>query len=181
MKYDVAISYASEQTQYASRLADILKRQGLNVFFAPKEQSVIVGENMAGAFNDIFRKQSLLTVLLISEEYIGKDWTMQELSAALDRNNSVDYCCIIPITFGRARTPKLDPDIAYIDADQSNPAEVAAIVRTKFRNIPVDNESEITPKDSSAHIQNNPYAHTVINVSGDFSGNVGPNGTIINR
>ena len=45
MNYEVVVSYAGEDYSFARKFTEKLKQQGVNVFFAPDEQRLLVGKN----------------------------------------------------------------------------------------------------------------------------------------
>lgn len=124
-KYDIAISYASEQELYVNRVAKILEKEKINVFYAPNLEDEFLSCDMITAFYDIYRYESLYVACFISEDYLQKDITMHEAKTALIRGKDERRNCLIPVCFGSARLKELDPDIHYIDADKFKEVEVA--------------------------------------------------------
>lgn len=130
--YDIALSYASEQERYVSRVYEFLKLHGLSVYFAPGNQEDITAENLVQVFYPIFHDQSMMIAAFVSKEYLKKDWTRQEVSIALTRSREEKRNCLIPICFGAARVPGMDPDIHYLNAEKSE-AEIAYFLAEKVK------------------------------------------------
>lgn len=69
-KYDIAISYQSELEGKSSRIADYLQMKGMNVFFAPVKQMDILSGKLHQVLYDVYKNQSFIKVLLITEAYL---------------------------------------------------------------------------------------------------------------
>lgn len=128
-KYDVAISYASEQEQYVRRVAKILEKENLVVFYAPNREEEFLGKDMIVEFYQIYRYDSMFVVSFISDEYLKKDFTMHEAKTALLREKEEKRNCLIPVclgnSWGDARVLGLDSDIHYLNGDRLKEVEVA--------------------------------------------------------
>ena len=127
--YDVAISYASEQERYVSRVCKILEKENIAVFFAPNREEEFIGRDMITEFYEIYRYESMYVACLISEEYLKKDITMHEAKTALLRQKEEKRNCLIPVCWGEARLNGLDPDINFLNADRLREVEVAEKIK----------------------------------------------------
>lgn len=123
-KYDIALSYASEQKDYVSSIYKLLELKGLSVYFAPAYQEELSGADMTTTFYSIFHDQCLLIAAFVSEEYLQKRRPMAEAAIGQMRNREEGQNCLIPVYFGNAKLPEFDPDINFLDANK--PAEVVA-------------------------------------------------------
>lgn len=128
--YDVAISYAGEQKEIASRVANILRADHFKVFFAPDRESEYIAEDMIAQFYRIYRYESRYVAAFVTEDYLRKDITMHEARTAMLRRQEEGRNCLIPIYFGKAALPRLDPDIHYIQADDLREVELADKIRS---------------------------------------------------
>lgn len=127
--YDIAISYASEQERYVSRVCKILEKERIKAFFAPNREEEFVGRDMITEFYEIYRYKSMYVVCFISEEYLKKDITMHEAKTALLRQKEEKRNCLIPVCWGTAWLDGLDKDINYLNADRLREVEVAEKVK----------------------------------------------------
>lgn len=128
-QYDVAISYASEQEQYVSRVYKILKMERISVFFAPNREEEFLGRDMITEFYEIYRYKSRYVACFISEEYLKKDITMHEAKTDLLRQKEEKRNCLIPVCWGTARLDGLDPDIHYLNGDRLREVEIAEKIK----------------------------------------------------
>lgn len=124
-KYDVAISYASQQESYVSRVVKILKKEGIKVFYAPDREEEFLGRDMIMEFYDIYRYESLFVASFVSNDYLKKDITMHEARTALLREKNENRNCFIPVYFQGAKLEGLNPDIHYLDGEKLKEVEVA--------------------------------------------------------
>ena len=129
-KYDVAISYASEQERVVSRVVSILRMDGFQVFFAPDQGFEYMAEDMIAQFYRVYRYESRYVAAFVTEEYLKKDITMHEAKTAMLRRREEGRNCLIPIYFGEAVLPQMSPDIHYIRGDELREVELADQIRS---------------------------------------------------
>lgn len=146
-KYQIGISYASEQKALAERIYNLLSNKGIIVFFAEKEESNFLTKNIYNQLINIYEKECKYIVAIISKEYIDKEYTNQELSVALERTKNGERC-LIPIYTSTERHPKIGKDDYYIDYTKKNELEIVNDI-VRFLN---NNQIE---KDSSNNILSN--------------------------
>lgn len=122
-KYQIGISYASEQENTARRLYDLLCAEGIKVFYAKNEEPNFLTSNLYQKLIYTYEKECKYIVAIISEEYIAKEYTNQELSVAIHRNNNGERC-LIPIYTTDVHHPKISDDEYYIDYRQKKEPEI---------------------------------------------------------
>jgi hypothetical protein len=71
-QYQVALSFASEQRDYAERIARRLQRYGVSVFYDEYERANLWGKHLSEELYSIYAKQSSFVLMLISKAYIEK-------------------------------------------------------------------------------------------------------------
>ena len=123
--FDVALSYASEQEKFVSRVEKILKGEGVKVFFAPDCEKEYKAKDMFQKFYEIYRYRSNYVVCFVSKEYLKKDYTMHEYECAFLKNKDVEENRIIVVNFDGSSLPHLDSDINFIDAQKNREVQVA--------------------------------------------------------
>lgn len=93
MKWDVFISHAFEDKDYANELADLLKKWGLNVWF---DKFVLhVGDSLRRSI-DHGLSESAYGIVILSPSFFAKEWTQKELDALTSRETK-DKKVILPI------------------------------------------------------------------------------------
>jgi hypothetical protein len=82
-RFDVFISHASEdKNQVAFPLKLALERERLRVWLDHEELKL--GESVPGSISDGLR-DSRFAVVILSQNFLRKDWPKRELDAALDK------------------------------------------------------------------------------------------------
>lgn len=130
--FDVAISFAGTERQYAEELAQILQNAGYVVFYDNFYPEDLWGKDLVSTFDRIYRKQSRYCVMFISKEYKNRVWTIQERRSAFARNlqeGGEDY--ILPIKVDDTDIDGLPPTIGYMHINKG----IAHIAETLIKKI----------------------------------------------
>ncbi len=151
-KYDVGISYATEDEEYVGRVIKLLKeRYQLKVFFAPAEQGNMLGEDLLIYLNKVYNDECCYVVVFISEKYLSKEYTRQEASIIKLRQATEKQRFIIPVVFGSARLDWLSKDIVYLSADKAVESEVAYYINEKIKKDKTDFSNKASNVSNSVH------------------------------
>ena len=121
-QYDVAISFAGEDRDYARELADALRGFGARVFFDDYERGSLLGKDLYTHLHNVYYKTARYCVLLISKAYEAKLWTSHECRAAQERafkQAMMEY--ILPIRLDDTPIPGLRDTIGYARIDEGIP------------------------------------------------------------
>lgn len=135
-KYDVAISFAREDSLQAEALAAALKRLGVSVYYYQFEKGKGLGTDLHLKLTDIFQNQSKYCVILISKDYLN-EWTEIELNAAWARkikNREKDY--ILPVRLDQTEIPGLLPTMEYLEWPPDNEESIARAIASKLNKRP---------------------------------------------
>jgi TIR domain len=114
-KYDVALSFAGEQREYAEELANIFKAQGVRVFYDDFEQASLWGKDLFEHLYRVHSEDSRYCIIFVSKEYATTMWTVHERRAAQERvlkNRDSEY--LLPIRVDETRLPGLPDTVAYL-------------------------------------------------------------------
>lgn len=137
--YDVALSFAGEQREYARQVANSLVSSGLRVFFDEFFEAEIWGKDLGDFLDEVYRKKSRYIIIFVSKEYRDKKWTDHErksaLAAALESENEK----VLPIQIDGAELNGIRSTTAYLRAADRSPEEIAGLVIAKIRQ---SNQSE---------------------------------------
>jgi hypothetical protein len=93
-QYDVALSFAGEDREYARRLNDHLEEYGLAAFYDETEKSRILANDVEAILGPIYEKDCRYVVGIFGEMYGIKQWTLFEASKYANR---IDNGEVIPI------------------------------------------------------------------------------------
>jgi predicted ATPase len=131
-KFHVAISYASEDERYAEEVADLLRRDGITVFFAKWEQPNLLGQNLAIVLPTIFSQEAHHCLLFVSNHYASKTYTIHEWNAIAARSFK-DRKYLIPARLDDAELDGLLPTLAYADVrPRMSPAQLASLITNRL-------------------------------------------------
>ncbi len=116
--FDVAISVAGTDKQYAEELAEQLEAAGFAVFYYEFYPEYLWGKNLTITFDEIFRKRSRFCVMFVSKDYRDRVWTSHEMRSAQARaveEKGNEY--ILPIRIDETELDGLLPTISYLPID----------------------------------------------------------------
>ncbi len=146
-KYDVALSFAGEDREYVSQVANYLLKFNLSVFYDDFESENLWGKNLYTELTEIYTKKARYTIIFISRNYARRLWTMHELEIAQSRafQENIEY--ILPARFDDTELPGLANTIGYIDLNQLSPKEFAELIALKVsQNLDKKLKTEIEDK-----------------------------------
>lgn len=130
--YDVCLSYAGEQRPYVSRVAKILRDRGARVFYDDYEKTAMWGKNLYDHLSYIYGKSAQYCLLFTSKSYASKVWTNHERQSAQARALLENSEYILPVRFDDTEIPGLNSTIAYVNATNTTPEELADMVWDKI-------------------------------------------------
>ncbi|WP_119071633.1 TIR domain-containing protein [Aggregatilinea lenta] len=84
--YDIAISYAGKERNFASDLAECLRGQKLRVFYDRNQLPDLIGRNLLDELMVIYRDKARLCVILASRAYNESTYAQHERQSAQDRD-----------------------------------------------------------------------------------------------
>lgn len=133
-KYDVALSFAGEDRQYADALAAILRAAGVEVFYDKYEQSSLWGKNLVEHLHKVYGKQTRFVVMFLSEHYAKKVWPTTERRAAQEAAfKEPERAVILPIKIDDTEIPGHPTTVGYISIKDGIP-EIARLLLEKLAN-----------------------------------------------
>ena len=83
--FDVAISFAGENREFAEAIAKALEKKGFKVFYDKFYQSEMWGEDLADTLKKVFGKDSRYCIMILSNHYVEKKWPILERQYAVER------------------------------------------------------------------------------------------------
>ena len=75
-EYDIVLSFAGEDRPQAEALAESLRDKGVKAFYDQYEKACLWGKNLYSYLPDLFQNKALYCVMLISQHYATKLWTI---------------------------------------------------------------------------------------------------------
>lgn len=133
-KFDIALSFASEDQALVEKVYDYLRAEDIKPFFAPSPEGQVFlsGKNQRETFYRIFGKDARYVALFVSKNYIVREVPMEEAGIALGKHR--DDGSVIPIYIDGTQLPDtmLDPKrMNYFESD--NPVTIADHLAKKIK------------------------------------------------
>lgn len=142
-KYDVALSFASEQRDYVEQVVAELSVLGTKVFYDNNLQVDLWGKNLIRYLEKIYFEESYYCVMFISKEYKHKYWTRYESEILEERNffqnEDLNFQHrILPVRFDDTKIPGIRSTLGYISAQEISPKALAQMIYQKIHKIDTD-------------------------------------------
>ena len=92
-KYDVALSFAAEDRQYAKTLANLLEADGYKPFYDENELANLWGKNLYDYLSSVYKDQARYCVMFLSKHYYSLDnfkfWTILSFLETKSRKEGI--------------------------------------------------------------------------------------------
>jgi len=133
-EFDVCISFAGEDREVAKRIASLIKRNGMKrkVFYDDFERATLWGEELARHLHTIYSQQSRFCVILFSQAYSRKVWTLHEYRSALTRVAREQDAYVLPIALDVATIPEEFASVGYWPFNPGDERRIANAVEEKI-------------------------------------------------
>ena len=129
-KYDVGLSFAAEDRQYAKTLANLLEADGYKPFYDENELANLWGKNLYDYLSSVYKDQARYCVMFLSKHYERKLWTTHERQLAQARAFQENREYILPVRLDDTEIPGIPPTVGYLDLRSMTIEEVyEALVR----------------------------------------------------
>ncbi|MEZ9319350.1 toll/interleukin-1 receptor domain-containing protein [Vibrio sp. 10N.286.51.E5] len=115
IQYDVVISFAGEDRHVAEEIASSLVTKGINVFYDEYEQANLWGKDLYEHLIKIYRDESKYCLMVLSKNYVEKQWTNHERKAAQARAFREHREYILPLRLDDTEVEGILDTTGYID------------------------------------------------------------------
>jgi hypothetical protein len=132
--FDVAISFAGPQRPIAEEIATKVRDAGFEVFYDAFFPEQLWGKDLAVFFDDVFRKKSRYCVIIVSKDYVERDWTNHERQSAVARaihERGKEYILPVKVDEG-IELPGVADTIGYVSLAQYSVEEIAELLIAKL-------------------------------------------------
>ncbi len=129
--YEVALSFAGEDRNYVSRVARLLRKRNVRVFYDEYEKVTLWGKDLYDHFSTVYKNKAKYCVIFVSKYYKDKVWTNLERQNAFARalNEKNEY--VLPVRLDETTIPGLRDTICYIDGKTITPSKLADLIYRK--------------------------------------------------
>jgi hypothetical protein len=132
-RFDVAVSFAGPEREYAEELAVRARAAGLEVFYDDFYIEQLWGKDLVAFFDRVFRKEARYCVMFISKEYAARMWCIVERRSALARLAEDGDEYVLPIRIDDTDIDGLPPTIGHISLREHSIEEIADLLSKKLR------------------------------------------------
>ena len=130
-KYDVAISFASEDRDVAEAIVTALKASAIRVFYDADETAALWGTNLVDGLTRLYHKEARFALMLVSRHYAQKRWTTLERKAIQARAFMQDDPYLLLLKIDYTELEGILPTDGYV-VWQNNPEFIADLIRQKL-------------------------------------------------
>lgn len=132
--FDAAISFAGPQRDIAEAIAIKVRDAGFEVFYDAFYPEQLWGKDLAVFFDNVFRKKSPYCVIVVSKDYVERDWTNHERQSAVSRaikERGREY--ILPVKVDDdVELPGVPDTIGYVSLKQFSVEKIAELLIAKL-------------------------------------------------
>lgn len=153
-KYDIAVSFASEDRSIVEGFVNVLKVKGISVFYDSWEQAHLWGKDLYQYLDLIYQQAAQFCVIFVSENYVKKAWTRYELRSAQARAFQQNSEYILPIKLDDTDLPGLPSTVGYIDYRNTTIDAIVNFLSEKIVVANIPNPQEIIAKAKNDDIHN---------------------------
>ena len=144
-KFEVALSYASEDRAYVEKVHKKLREKRINVFFDKAYEIDAWGEHSDSYFGEIFSKAKYC-VAFISRHYLKKGFPLHELHNAMASEIKEKSIKVLPVKLDDVDLPSgLPKTKIWVNAQNISPEKLAEMIITKIKGT-VSPNSENVPR-----------------------------------
>ena len=131
-EYDVGLSFAGEQREYAEQVATDLRSRGIRPFYDDYEKDTLWGKDLYAHLSEIYQHMCRYCIIFISKEYAEKVWPNRERQSAQARAIEERQEYILPARFDDTQIPGLLDTVGYVDLTQTTPSEIGELIAGKL-------------------------------------------------
>ncbi|EXJ16196.1 toll/interleukin-1 receptor domain-containing protein [Imhoffiella purpurea] len=132
-QYDVCLSFAGEDREYVSAVAQRLQASDARIFYDEYEEVDLWGKDLYEHLDHIYKDSARFCVMFVSKHYAAKLWTNHERKSAQERAFKENSEYILPARFDDTAIPGLRDTVGYIDLRRKVPEEFAQLVLDKIK------------------------------------------------
>ncbi|MYC40132.1 MAG: TIR domain-containing protein [Candidatus Dadabacteria bacterium] len=134
-KYDVALSFAGENRNFAEAIATALQAEKVEVFYDEFNPANLWGEDLSVKLREIYFTDSRYCIIILSDYYLEKVWTVWELRNAMEKSiQEKGEAYILPVRLDgfSGDVPGLPNTIVYVSAESTEPEKIVDLFLQKI-------------------------------------------------
>ena len=143
--YEVALSFAGQQREYAEQVARALQARGIAVFYDDFEKIALWGKDLGEELQAVYEQKAAKVVVFVSWAWVERAWPRHERRSALSRAVREPREYLLPVRFDDTPVPGLPDSIHYLQANEYSPTELAVMIAQKLGRDPFEGKASDVP------------------------------------
>lgn len=132
-KYHIALSFAGEDRAYVDNVANLLKSEGVDVFYDLHEEAELWGKDLYEHLSNVYQNMAMFTVMFVSAPYRDKLWTNHERRSAQARAFTESREYILPAIFDETvEIPGLLKTTGHVSLKNKSPEQLSKLIIKKL-------------------------------------------------
>ena len=131
-EFDIALSFAGENRAIVEEFAELLRADGVRVFYDRVEEAALWGKDLYQHLQTVYRDKAQYCIIFVSDAYARKLWTRHELRQAQARAFRENLEYILPVRLDDSEIPGLNATVGYIDLRIHDIASLEKLVLKKL-------------------------------------------------
>ena len=126
-KYEVALSFAGENRDFAEAIATALELENVKVFYDEFDPAELWGEDLSVKLREVYFTHSRYCIMILSDYYVNKMWPTLERRSAIERLiKQLDGAYILPVRLDgfSGDVPGLPNTIGYLSVESHESEKV---------------------------------------------------------
>lgn len=152
-KYEIVLSFAGENREVASKIADKLEANGVSVFYDKYEEADLWGKDLYDHLSEVYSEQGRYCIMIISEHYAKKAWTNHERRSAQERAFKENEEYILPVRLDDTKIPGIRDTVGYLDLRKKSISDIVRATLSKLGKKPLGKSEKQDGEVESASAQ----------------------------
>ncbi|MEK0338019.1 MAG: TIR domain-containing protein, partial [Nitrosopumilus sp.] len=132
-KYAVGLSFSGNERIYVEKVAEELRRLGVEVFYDDFEKVELWGKDLYQYLSTVYKDQCQFCIVFISKSYAEKLWTRHEIKSVQTRAFETENEYLLPVRMDDTEIPGINSTTGYIDARNLTPEKLASLTYEKIK------------------------------------------------
>jgi hypothetical protein len=130
--FDVVLSFAGEDRAHVKKIAQLLQKRNISVFYDEFNQYDLWGKELYEHLDDIYTNKGRFCMMFLSEHYAKKLWTNHERKSAQARAFTENREYILPVRIDDTKIPGIRSTQGFLDLRKHSYDQVVEGVEHKL-------------------------------------------------
>ena len=134
-KYEIALSFAGENRDFAESIATSLQAEDIEIFYDEFNSADLWGADLPVKLREVYFADSRYCIIILSDHYIQKMWPNWERRNAMERlikESGDPYILPVRLDGFSGDVPGLPDTIGYLSAESHEPEKIVEVFLQKI-------------------------------------------------